>query len=86
MRGCSEEIIEPDLRVWDSAFPTRNILMSGEGNRYKLMPIICERSKLFDKTYLSNVMRKPKMWFPNGSDTNQVVQAQKMARGLPFRI
>ena len=26
------------------------------------------------------------MWFPNRSDTNQAVQAQKMARSLKFRI
>ena len=26
------------------------------------------------------------MWFPNGSDTNRAVQAQKMARGLKFWI
>ena len=26
------------------------------------------------------------MWFPNKSDTNQAVQAQKVARGLKFWI
>ena len=26
-------------------------------------------------------MRKPNMWFPNRSDTNRAVQAQKIARG-----
>ena len=31
-------------------------------------------------------MRKPSMWFPTRSDTNQAVQAQKMARGWKFWI
>ena len=35
---------------------------------------------------MSRVMRKPTFWFPSRSDTNQGVQAQKMARGLKFGI
>ena len=35
---------------------------------------------------LSRVMRKPTMWFPNKSDTNRAVQAQKMARDWKFWI
>ena len=31
-------------------------------------------------------MRKPTLWFPTWSDTNQAVQLQEMARGLKFRI
>ena len=31
-------------------------------------------------------MGKPTMWFPNRSDTNWAVQAQKLARSLKFRI
>ena len=31
-------------------------------------------------------MGKPTMWFPNGSDTNRPVQAQKRARSLKFRL
>ena len=31
-------------------------------------------------------MRKPTLWFPTWSDTNQAVQLQKMARGLKFLI
>ena len=31
-------------------------------------------------------MRKPTLWFPTWSDTNQAVQLQKMARGLKFQI
>ena len=31
-------------------------------------------------------MGKPTIWFPTWSDTNQVVQLQKMARGYKFRI
>ena len=36
--------------------------------------------------HLSRVMRKPTLWFPTWSDTNQAVQLQKMARGLKFWI
>ena len=31
-------------------------------------------------------MRKPTMWFPNRSDTNHAVQAQKMVRDWKFWI
>ena len=31
-------------------------------------------------------MRKPTMWFPNSSDTNQAVQQQMTARTLKFWI
>ena len=36
--------------------------------------------------YMSHLVGKPTMWFPNRSDTNQAVQAQKMARGWKFWI
>ena len=36
--------------------------------------------------YLSRLVGKPTMWFPNWSDTNQAVQLQKRARSLKFRI
>ena len=36
--------------------------------------------------YVSRLMGKPTMWFPNRSDTNRPVQAQKSARSLKFRI
>ena len=35
---------------------------------------------------LSCLVGKPTMWFPNRSDTNQPVQAQKRARSLKFPI
>ena len=31
-------------------------------------------------------MRKPALWFPSWSDTNQAVQSQRMVRGLKFWI
>ena len=31
-------------------------------------------------------MKKPTMWFPNRSDTSQVVRSQKQARSLKFWI
>ena len=31
-------------------------------------------------------MGKPTMWFPTGSDINQAVQSQKIAKSLKFRI
>ena len=33
---------------------------------------------------MSRLVGKQTMWFPNRSDTNQAVQAQKMARSLTF--
>ena len=36
--------------------------------------------------HLSRLVGKPTMWFPNRSDTNQLVQAQERARSLKFRI
>ena len=38
------------------------------------------------KNDLSRLVGKPTMWFPNRSDTNRPVQAQKRARSLKFRI
>ena len=35
---------------------------------------------------ISHLVGKPIMWFPNRSDTNRAVQAQKLARSLKFRI
>ena len=35
---------------------------------------------------MSHLVGKPTMWFPNRSDTNRDVQAQKRARSLKFRI
>ena len=35
---------------------------------------------------MSRLVGKPTMWFPNRSDTNQVVQSQKQTRSLKFCI
>ena len=35
---------------------------------------------------MSRLVGKPTMWFPNRSDTNRPVQAQKQARSLKFRV
>ena len=35
---------------------------------------------------MSRLVGKPTMWFPNRSDTNRAVQAQKTARSMKFRI
>ena len=35
---------------------------------------------------MSHLVGKPTMWFPNRSDTNWPVQAQKRARSLKIRI
>ena len=36
--------------------------------------------------YLSHLVGKPTMWFPNRSYTNQAAQSQKQAKSLNFRI
>ena len=35
--------------------------------------------------FVTLLVRKPTMWFPNKSDTNQAIQSQKQARSLKFR-
>ena len=45
------------------------------------------QSKNADKRQeMSRLVGKPTMWFPNRSDTNRPVKAQKEARNLKFRI
>ena len=46
----------------------------------------CPVSDRLTLQYLSRLVGKPTMWFPNRSNTNQPVQSQKMARGLKFQI
>ena len=36
------------------------------------------------RSYMSRLVGKPTMWFPNRSDINRPVQAQKQARSLNF--
>ena len=45
-----------------------------------------DRDGSSDGKYLSHLVGKPTMWFPNRSDTNRPVLAQKRARSLKFRI
>ena len=40
----------------------------------------------FCEPHMSRVMRKPAMWFPTKSDTNQPTRSQKQARSLNVRI
>ena len=53
--------------------------------------LVCEKQifschSSFLHFYMSHVVRKPTFWFSTWSDTNQVVQLQKVARGLKFRF
>ena len=42
---------------------------------------------LYSNNYqMSRLVRKPTMWFPNRSDTNRPVQAQKRARSLKLKF
>ena len=41
-------------------------------------PLLCQE--------MNRLVGKPTMWFPNRSDTNRPVQAQKRARSLKFQI
>ena len=43
-----------------------------------------KRLARFIEHYMSRLMGKPTVWFPNSSDTNRPVQAQKNTRGLKF--
>ena len=59
-------------------FPTRRLNYIARGS---FRNELCS-----DMTEMSRLVRKPTMWFPNRSDTNQAVQAQERARSLKFRI
>ena len=63
----------------------------GMGQLYKVhiaVPSMYEppRGKTMFLQYMSHLVEKPTMWFPNRSDTNRPVQAKKRARSLKFRI
>ena len=45
-----------------------------------------EIDQIMSRLHLSRLVGNPTMWFPNRSDTNRPVQAQKRARSLKFRI
>ena len=46
-----------------------------------------ERERLrYCNRQMSRLVGKPTMWFPNRSDTNRAVEAQKRARSLKFRF
>ena len=42
------------------------------------------RFSCLGSNYMSHLVEKPTMWFPNRSDINQTVQSQKRARSLKF--
>ena len=57
--------------------------------KYNIVDISFENIKVVEcecmyMYYLSRLVEKPTMWFPNRSDTNRAVQSQKMARTLKF--
>ena len=41
-------------------------------------------NRVKDCKYMSHLVEKPTMWFPNRPDTNRAVQSQKRARSLKF--
>ena len=51
--------------------------------QFTFIAVHCTRSI---SNQLSRLVGKPTMWFPNRSDTNRPVQAQKRATSLKFRI
>ena len=44
------------------------------------------RKSKYKLLYMSRLVGKQTMWFPNRSDTNRSVQSQKQARSLKFGI
>ena len=59
---------------------------------YNMVVETLSNTELFGKlcflriVYLSRLVGKPTMWFPNRSDTNRAVQSQKRARDWKFWI
>ena len=61
----------------------KNETINGNTDYMKNIGIQCVLSLFI---YLSRLVGKPTMWFPNRSYTNRAVQSQKRARSLKFRI
>ena len=92
---CKADYREADLSL---CFRLSNLLVflcSGSSNIFQVLVLwlvkmvdqLCtSMHPTTDMQYMSHVMRKPTMWFPNRSETNQAVQAQKMARGWIFWV
>ena len=68
-------------------FYSENLLLFSCLNIQKLLSMQLYSVKFQEylvNLYMSRLVGKPTMWFPNRSDTNQVVQSQKQARSLKF--
>ena len=68
--------------VNDMEFPW---LEEAPDNRLHSPAVISDKVTLY-RQYMSRLVGKPTMWFPNRFHTNRPVQAQKRARRLKFRI
>ena len=60
------------------------MLTGAAGKNREALEVAGKVSGYIVLAHMSRVMRKPKMLFTNRSDTNQAIQAQKMARGWKF--
>ena len=61
------------ISVWEQ-------LATDQSDPWEVVP----RQVFASYNHMSHLVGKPTMWFPNRSDTNRAVQAQKTARSLKF--
>ena len=71
-----------------SFFRLINILSMDASRQVSLKSIYWFQRRRYLKGFyhMSHLVGKPTMWFPNRSDTNWPVEAQKRARSLKFRL
>ena len=79
------ELVQAGLcRTW-SETPKTGFLTS-RLRWYRIQKDHVMAPKMIIFLYMSRLVGKPTMWFPNRSDTNRTVQALKGARSLKYRI
>ena len=65
-------------------FQALHIYLSYNSHTCSSIIILKSHKKSTHNKHTSHLVKKPTMWFPTRSDTNQSVQLQKQARSLKF--
>ena len=77
-------VMKPALIVWGQGFSQNS--SGGKKKQFDVRAIGEGSIGDIKVCYMSRLLGKPTMWFPNRSDTNRPVQSQKRARILKFQI
>ena len=81
-----ELALTPQEPTPSSELPPGPVLNGGLTPKHQWRGLLPSMASTPDHRGMSRLVGKPTMWFPNRSDTNQAVQAQKMARDWKFWI